>query len=68
VEYFNTIDLPVPLTTLTDDYFYVQPSADVVLTRYWVLGAYYLRRQNTGSVSTVDFHSNEFGVRTTIKF
>lgn len=68
VEYFNTIDLPVRLTTLTDDYFYVQPSADVVLTRYWVLGAYYLRRQNTGSVSTVDFQSNEFGVRTTIKF
>ena len=68
VEYFNAIDQPVPLLTLRDDYFYVQPSADIVLTRYWVLGAYYLRRQNTGSVSTVDFHSNEFGVRTTIKF
>lgn len=68
IEYFNAIDLPVPLVTLTDDYFYVQPSVDVVLTRYWVLGAYYLRRQNTGSVSTVGFHSNEFGVRTTIKF
>ena len=68
VEYFNAIDRPMPLFTLTDDYFYVQPSADVVLTRYWVLGAYYLRRQNTGSVSTVDFQSNEFGVRTTIKF
>jgi len=27
-----------------------------------------LRRQNTGSVSTIDFHANEFGVRTTIKF
>ena len=68
VEYFNAIDLPTPLLTLTDDFFYIQPSADVVLTRYWVLGAYYLRRQNTGSISTVDFHSNEFGVRTTIKF
>src|SRR5215471_1478346 len=68
VEYFNAIDQPMPPLTLRDDYFYVQPSADVVLTRYWVLGAYYLRRQNTGSVSTVDFHSNEFGVRTTIKF
>jgi len=56
------------LPTITDDYFYVQPSADIVLTRYWVLGAYYLRRQNTGSVSIVDFQSNEFGVRATIKF
>ena len=68
VEYFNAIDLSPPLMTLRDDYFYVQPSADIVLTRYWVVGAYYLRRQNTGSVSTVDFSSNEFGVRTTIKF
>jgi len=68
VEYFNAIDLPMPLTTLTDDYFYIQPAVDVVLTRWWILGGYYLRRQNTGSVSTVDFQSNEFGLRTTIKF
>ena len=68
VEYFNTMDLPVQVLTLRDDYIYIQPSADIVLTRYWVLGGYYLRRQNAGSVSTVDFQSNEFGVRTTIKF
>ena len=68
VEYFNAIDRPRPLPTLTDNYFYVQPSADIVLTRYWVLGAYYLRRRNTGSVSIVDFQSNEFGARMTIKF
>jgi hypothetical protein len=68
VEYFNTIDFRMPLPTLRDDYFYVQPAADIVLTRFWLFGGYYLRRQNSGSVSTVDFHSNEFGVRTTIKF
>jgi len=68
VEYFNTIDLPIPLPTLRDDYFYVQPSADILLTRYWSFGGYYLRRQNSGSISTVDFYSNEAGVRTTIKF
>jgi hypothetical protein len=68
VEYFNAIDLPMPLPTLRDDYFYVQPSADILLTRYWSFGGYYLRRQNSGSVSIVDFYSNEFGVRTTIKF
>ena len=68
VEYFNTIDLPMPLRTLRDDYFYVQPSADVLLTRYWSFGGYYLRRQNSGSISTVDFYSNEVGLRTTIKF
>ncbi|MEY2543310.1 MAG: hypothetical protein QOE81_771 [Verrucomicrobiota bacterium] len=68
VEYFNAIDLPMPLPTLRDDYFYVQPSADILLTRYWSFGGYYLRRQNSGSISIVDFYSNEFGVRTTIKF
>ena len=68
VEYFNAIDLPMPLPTLRADYFYVQPSADILLTRYWSFGGYYLRRQNSGSISIVDFYSNEVGVRTTIKF
>jgi hypothetical protein len=68
VEYFNAIDLPMPLPTLRADYFYVQPSADILLTRFWSFGGYYLRRQNSGSVSIIDFYSNEFGLRTTIKF
>jgi len=68
VEYFNAIDLPMPLPTLRSDYFYVQPSADILLTHYWSFGSYYLRRQNSGSISIVDFYSNEVGVRTTIKF
>src|ERR1700730_17232276 len=68
VDYLNAIDLPMPLPTLRADYFYVQPSADILLTRFWSFGGYYLRRQNSGSISTVDFYSNEAGVRTTIKF
>ena len=68
VEYFNTIDLPAPLFTLTDDYFFIQPSVDIVPAKWWVVGAYYLIRQNTGSISTVEFRSNEVGIRTTIKF
>jgi Putative beta-barrel porin 2 len=67
VKYFNTLQ-GVNLPTLSDDYWYVQPSADILLTRYWSFGGYYLRRQNSGSVSTVDFYANEYGVRTTIKF
>jgi len=46
----------------------VQPSADILLTGYWSFGGYYLRRQNSGSISTVDFSSNEAVVRTTINF
>ena len=66
VQYFNTTN--VPQLTLSNDYWYVQPSADILLTRFWSFGAYYLRRQNSGSISTVDFYSNQFGVRTVIKF
>jgi Putative beta-barrel porin 2 len=68
IEYFNTISLPIPLPTLRSDYYYIQPSADILLTRFWSLGGYYLRRQNSGSISTVDFYSNEFGFRTVLKF
>jgi hypothetical protein len=67
VNYFNTLQ-GIKLPTLTDDYWYVQPSVDILLTRFWSVGGYYLRRQNYGSVSTVDFFANEYGVRTTIKF
>ncbi len=67
IDYFNTIE-GIKLPTLSDDYWYVQPSADILLTRFWSIGGYYLRRQNYGSVSTVDFYANEYGVRTTIKF
>ena len=68
LDYFNTIETSIPIPTLSDDYFYVQPSVDILLTRFWSLGGYYLRRQNSGSVSTVEFYSNEYGVRTSIKF
>lgn len=68
VDYFNTIETAPPIATLTDDYFYVQPSVDILLTRFWSFGGYYLRRQNSGSLSTVEFYSNEYGVRTSIKF
>lgn len=68
VEYFNTIDLPNPPLELQDDYYYVQPSVDLLLTPYWSLGGYYLRRENSGSIPTVGFFSNEYGVRMSIKF
>ena len=68
VEYFNTIDSPNPLPELKDDYFYVQPSLDILLTPFWSVGGYYLRRENSGSISIVGFYSNEYGVRMSIKF
>ena len=68
VQYFNAIDLPMPLPEPRNDYYYVQPSADLILTRFWSFGGYYLRRQNYGTVAHTDFYSNQFGVRSVIKF
>ncbi|HLW36177.1 MAG TPA: hypothetical protein VKS98_11005, partial [Chthoniobacterales bacterium] len=68
VEYFKAIDLPISLLETTDDYFYVQPSVDLLLTSFWSVGGYYLRRENSGSIPTVGFYSNEYGVRMSIKF
>jgi len=68
VQYFNTIDFVMPLPEPRNDYYYIQPSADVILTRFWSVGGYYLRRENFGSVAHTDFSSNQFGVRSVVKF
>ena len=68
LDYFNTIDRPFSPPTLSDDYFFIQPAVDVLLTRYWSIGAYYLRRENSASISTADFASNQYGGRMSIKF
>lgn len=52
----------------SDDYFFVQPSVDVNVTRFWTVGAYYLRRQNSSSVETYSFHDNQVGLRTSLTF
>lgn len=68
VEYFNTLDLPMPLPETQDDYYYVQPSIDLLLTSFWSIGGYYLRRENFGPTPAAGFYSNEYGARMSIKF
>ncbi len=51
-----------------DDYFFVQPSIAVSLTRFWTIGAYYLHRENSSSFNTFDFTNNQVGVRSTFEF
>lgn len=68
VEYFKASDSPISLLVTTNDYFYVQPSVDLLLTSFWSVGGYYLRRENSGSIPAVGFYSNEYGARMSIKF
>lgn len=67
LDYFNTFERSNTLT-LSADYFYVQPAIDLLLARYLSIGGYYLRRENSASISTADFASNQYGGRLSLKF
>ncbi|MFN2623426.1 MAG: outer membrane beta-barrel protein [Chthoniobacterales bacterium] len=51
-----------------DDYFFVQPSIAVSITRFWTVGAYYLHRVNNSSFDAFGFHDNQVGIRSTLEF
>ena len=65
-DYFSTVGATG--ATRKDDYFFVQPSIAVAVTRFWTVGAYYLHRVNSSSVDAFDFHDNQVGVRSTLEF
>lgn len=51
-----------------DNYFFVQPSIAVRVTRFWTVGAYYLHRVNDSSFTTFSFHDNQVGLRSSLEF
>jgi len=55
-------------TARNDDYFYIEPSIDLDITRYWSIGFYYLHRQDSSTVALFSFYDNQFGVRTSLTF
>ena len=65
-EYFNTID--GVSATREDNYYFIQPTVDVTLTRFWSVGAFFLHRQNSSADANFDFKDNQVGVQTTLTF
>jgi hypothetical protein len=65
-DYFSTVGDTGP--SRSDDYFFVQPSIAVSVTRFWTVGAYYLHRVNNSSFDTFSFHDNQVGIRGTVEF
>jgi hypothetical protein len=55
-------------TARSDDYFYIEPSVDLDITRYWSIGCYYLYRQDSSTLALFSFYDNQFGVRTSLTF
>jgi hypothetical protein len=65
-DYFSTIGTTGP--DRDDNYFFVQPSIAVRVTRFWTVGAYYLHRANDSSFDAFSFHDNQVGLRSTLTF
>jgi Putative beta-barrel porin 2 len=65
-DYFSTVGTAG--TDRRDNYFFVQPSIAVTVTRFWTVGAYYLHRANDSSFDAFGFHDNQFGLRTSLTF
>jgi uncharacterized protein (PEP-CTERM system associated) len=51
-----------------DDYWFIEPSLDVLITRWLSAGVYYLHRDDSSNVSSNSFYDNQVGVRATIRF
>jgi hypothetical protein len=65
-DYFSTIS--DTSSNRTDNYYFIQPAVDVMITRFWSIGAYYLHRQDDSSVDAFSFSNNQVGFRTVLTF
>ena len=65
-DYFSTVGAAGP--NRNDDYFFVEPSISVRVTRFWNVGAYYLHRANESSFDAFSLHDNQVGLRSSLTF
>ena len=72
--YFVT-DRDVTGATRDDDYWFIEPSLDVLITRWLSAGVYYLHREQTsddngapGGQNFFNWEDNQVGVRATVRF
>ena len=54
--------------TRDDDYWFIEPSIDVLITRWLSAGVYYLHREDSSSDDFSSFEDNQVGVRATLRF
>jgi hypothetical protein len=65
-DYFSTVSGVA--ANRQDNYYFIEPSLDFSITRFWTVGGYYLHRQNDSSSSAFGFYDNQFGFRTALVF
>ena len=54
--------------TRDEDYWFIEPSVDVLITRWLSAGVYYLHRQDSSNQDFFDWEDNQVGVRATVRF
>jgi hypothetical protein len=64
--YFSTVS--GVSATRNDNFYYIDPSVDFNVTRFWTFGAYYVHRQDSSSFSLSSFTDNQVGLRTKLTF
>jgi hypothetical protein len=65
-DYFAT-DRDVSATR-NDDYWFIEPSVDVLITRWLSAGVYYLHREDSSNQDFFSWEDNQVGVRATVRF
>ena len=65
-DYFAT-DRDVSATR-NDDYWFIEPSVDVLITRWLSAGVYYLHREDSSNEDFFSWEDNQVGVRATLRF
>ncbi len=65
-DYFSTVDGVA--ATRRDNYYFVEPTLDFAVTRFWTVGGYYLHRENDSSLNSFQFSDNQTGLRTSLTF
>src|SRR5262245_30048029 len=51
-----------------DNYWFIEPSLDVLITRWLSAGVYYLHREDNSNVDFFSFDDNQVGWRVTVRF
>jgi len=54
--------------TRDDDYWFIEPSVDVLITRWLSAGVYYLHREDISNDDFFSWEDNQVGVRATVRF
>ena len=65
-DYFNTV--PGVNVSRNDNYYLIEPAIDVVVTRWFTVGAYYLYRTNVSPIDRFDYYENQVGVRASFTY